>query len=60
MPVDADKYTAAAFLGEKEGYFINVDDGVNVDTPPILSLYTTRACCRKGFKVNKPFRHSYA
>ncbi|MEM2820853.1 MAG: SufD family Fe-S cluster assembly protein [Thermoproteota archaeon] len=33
MPVDADKYTAAAFLGEKEGYFINVDDGVNVDTP---------------------------
>ena len=33
LPVDTDKYTAAAFLGEKEGYFIKVDDGVNVDTP---------------------------
>ncbi|MBO3799728.1 MAG: SufD family Fe-S cluster assembly protein [Candidatus Brockarchaeota archaeon] len=33
IPVDTDKYTAAAFLGEKEGYFIKVDEGVNVDTP---------------------------
>lgn len=33
LPVDTDKYTAAAFLGEKEGYFIKVDDSVNVDTP---------------------------
>ena len=33
VPVDTDKYTAAAFLGEKEGYFIKVDDGVSVTTP---------------------------
>ena len=33
VPVDTDKYTAAAFLGEKEGYFIRVDDGVDVATP---------------------------
>ncbi|MEM2929568.1 MAG: SufD family Fe-S cluster assembly protein [Thermoproteota archaeon] len=33
LPVDTDKYTATAFLGEKEGYFIKVDDGVNVETP---------------------------
>ncbi|MEM3956772.1 MAG: SufD family Fe-S cluster assembly protein [Thermoproteota archaeon] len=33
VSVNTDKYTAAAFLGEKEGYFIKVDDGVNVDTP---------------------------
>jgi Fe-S cluster assembly scaffold protein SufB len=33
LPVDTDKYTATAFLGEKEGYFIKVDDSVNVDTP---------------------------
>ncbi|MGC8831786.1 MAG: SufB/SufD family protein, partial [Thermoproteota archaeon] len=33
VPVDADKYTATAFLGEKEGYFIKVDNGVNVATP---------------------------
>jgi len=33
LPVDTDKYTAIAFLGEREGYFIRVDDGVSVDTP---------------------------
>ncbi|MGQ9691586.1 MAG: SufB/SufD family protein [Thermoproteota archaeon] len=33
VPVDTDKYTAAAFLGEKEGYFIKVGDGVDVATP---------------------------
>lgn len=33
VSVDTDKYTAAAFLGEKEGYFIKVDDGVNVAMP---------------------------
>ncbi|MBO3842843.1 MAG: SufD family Fe-S cluster assembly protein [Candidatus Brockarchaeota archaeon] len=33
VPVNTDKYTAAAFLGEREGYFIRVEDGVNVETP---------------------------
>jgi len=33
VQVDADKYTATAFLGEREGYFIRVDDGVNVTAP---------------------------
>lgn len=33
VPVDLDKYTATAFLYEKEGYYIEVEDGVDVSTP---------------------------
>jgi Fe-S cluster assembly scaffold protein SufB len=33
VPVDLDKYTAAAFLYERDGYYIRVEDGVDIPTP---------------------------
>jgi len=33
VPVDLDKYTATAFLYERDGYYIRVDDGVDIPIP---------------------------
>jgi Fe-S cluster assembly scaffold protein SufB len=33
VPVDLDKYTATAFLYERDGYYIRVDDGVDIPAP---------------------------
>ncbi|MEM2739588.1 MAG: SufD family Fe-S cluster assembly protein [Candidatus Bathyarchaeia archaeon] len=33
VPVDLDKYTATAFLQERDGYYVRVEDGVDIPTP---------------------------
>ncbi|MCS7113667.1 MAG: SufD family Fe-S cluster assembly protein, partial [Nitrososphaerota archaeon] len=33
VPVDLDKYTATAFLHERDGYYVEVEDNVEISTP---------------------------